>query len=715
MQTFSALSLIRRAFGGHAGWQAHWRTPEPKAAYDAIIVGGGGHGLGTAYYLAKEHGLRNIAVLERGWLGGGNTGRNTTIIRSNYLFDESAALYDHALKLWEGLSSALNYNVMYSPRGVMMLAHTHHDVQVSKRHVHANRANGVDNEWLTAEQAKAFCPPLNISPGLRYPVLGAALQRRGGTARHDAVAWGYARAADALGVDIIQNCEVTGILRGRDGAVEAVETTRGRIRAPKVGVAAAGHTSVVMAMAGMRLPLESFPLQALVSEPVKPVFPCVVMSNTVHAYISQSDKGELVIGAGTDAYVSYSQRGGLHIPAHTLDAICELFPMFRRMRMLRNWGGIVDTTPDRSPIIAKTPVPGLYVNCGWGTGGLQGDARLRSRLRLDDGTRRAAPDQRAVHAGTLPRRPDDRRGGGRGRGALRNFMLLIDCPYCGNRPELEFAYGGEAHIARPNDPAALSDDEWATFLYLRSEPEGRACRTLAARARLRAVLQRGARHGQRLLRCNLQGRRAAAGSRPAQGGRVNAPFRTACRRPHRPRAGAALHLRRPQLLRGAGRYAGVGAARQWRASRGTLVQVPSAARDLRRRRGRAERARHRRARCGALHAEPAGDAGGTASGAARGKPEPLAVAALRSRQSSATRWRRCCRRGSTTRRSNGRQARGSACMNRRSARRRGWAAPRPCPIPTAMSAAMRIATCWWSAPARPALPPRWRRLRPGRA
>jgi len=371
MQNFSALSLLRRAFGGHQSWQPHWRTPEPQPAYDAVIVGGGGHGLGTAYYLAKQHGMRNIAVIERGWLGGGNTGRNTTIIRSNYLFDESAALYNHALDMWQTLSRELNYNVMYSPRGVMMLAHTIHDIQVFKRHVHANRANGVDNAWLTAEQAREFCPPLNISPTLRYPVLGAALQRRGGTARHDAVAWGYARGADALGVDIIQNCAVTGIRRAANGAVTGVETAKGFIGAKKIGVVAAGHTSVVMAMAGLRLPLESFPLQALVSEPVKPVFPCVVMSNTVHAYISQSDKGELVIGAGTDAFVSYSQRGGLHIPSHTLDAICELFPMFRRMRMLRNWGGIVDTTPDRSPIIGKTPVPGLYVNCGWGTGGFK--------------------------------------------------------------------------------------------------------------------------------------------------------------------------------------------------------------------------------------------------------------------------------------------------------------------------------------------------------
>src|ERR1700686_3058906 len=290
-QSFSGLSPLGRALSQHRSWQKQWRKPLPKARYDAVIVGGGGHGLGTAYYLAKEHGLARVAVLEKGWIGGGNTGRNTTIIPSNYLFSESAALYDHALKLWEGLSQELNYNVMYSPRGVMMLAHTVHDAQVAKRHIHANRCNGVDNEWLSPEEAKAFCPALNIEANIRYPVLGAALQRRGGTARHDAVAWGYARAADSLGVDIIENCEVTGIARGGDGAVEAVDTSRGRIRTPKIGVCAAGHTRIVMNMAGVRLPLESYPLQALVSEPVKPIFPCVVMSNTMHAYISQPDKG----------------------------------------------------------------------------------------------------------------------------------------------------------------------------------------------------------------------------------------------------------------------------------------------------------------------------------------------------------------------------------------------------------------------------------------
>ncbi len=371
MPRFSLAAVARQAVAGDTGWTPQWRAAAPKDRYAAIIVGGGGHGLATAYYLAREHGMRDIAVLEKGWIGGGNTGRNTTIIRSNYLRPESQRIYEHAMQLWQTLSRELNYNVMYSPRGVMQLAHSHHEVMVTKRHVHANRLAGIDNEWLTPEQASAYCPILNTADGLRYPVLGAALQRRGGTARHDAVAWAFARAADGLGVDIVENCEVTAISRNAAGAVSGVETTRGAIQTPRIAVVAAGHTSLLMAMAGVRMPLESFPLQALVSEPVKPAMPCVVMSNTIHAYLSQSDKGEMVIGAGTDFYTSYSQAGALHINTEALAAICELFPSLRRLRMLRNWGGIVDLSPDRSPIIGLTPVAGLFVNCGWGTGGFK--------------------------------------------------------------------------------------------------------------------------------------------------------------------------------------------------------------------------------------------------------------------------------------------------------------------------------------------------------
>ncbi|MBV6637429.1 MAG: sarcosine oxidase subunit beta family protein, partial [Mameliella sp.] len=344
MTHFSAFSLLKNALTGHKAWTEQWPDSQPKKEYDVIIVGAGGHGLGAAYYLATQHGITNIAVIDKGWLGGGNTGRNTTIIRSNYLYDESAKLYDHAVDLWENLSQELNYNVMYSRRGVLMLAHNVHDVQSFKRHIHANRLNGVDNRWLTTQECKDYCPPLNISPNARYPVMGGALQERAGTARHDAVAWGYARGAAMRGVDIIQNCAVTAIRRNTDGSVAGVETAKGFIKAKKVAVSAAGHTSVVMETAGVRLPLESYPLQALVSEPVKPIFPCVVMSNAVHAYISQSDKGELVIGSGTDQYTSYSQRGGLPLIEHTVAAITEVFPIFNRMRMLRKWGGIVDVT-----------------------------------------------------------------------------------------------------------------------------------------------------------------------------------------------------------------------------------------------------------------------------------------------------------------------------------------------------------------------------------
>ena len=367
---YSIFSLARNALGYHRNWPRAWRSPEPRPSYDIAIVGGGGHGLATAYYLSREHGLGNIAVLEKGWLGGGNTGRNTTIIRSNYLWDESAHLYEKSLQLYEGLSRELNFNIMLSQRGVLNLAHNEHDLKELSRRVRAIRLNGIDSEALDPAGVKAEVPIINTSPDVRYPILGASIQRRGGVARHDAVAWGFARAADARGVDIVQNCEVTGFeIAG--GRVTGLETTRGRIAAKKVGLVAAGHSSVLAAMAGFRLPIESHTLQAMVSEPIKPVLHSVVMSNAVHVYVSQSDKGELVIGAGMDGYNSYSQRGSFQIVEGQMGALVELFPIFSRLRMLRQWGGIVDVCPDASPIVGKTPVEGLYINCGWGTGGFK--------------------------------------------------------------------------------------------------------------------------------------------------------------------------------------------------------------------------------------------------------------------------------------------------------------------------------------------------------
>ena len=366
---YSIFSIAKNALKGHKDWPKMWRSPEPREFYDVIIIGGGGHGLGTAYYLAKEHGLKNIAVIEKGWLGGGNTGRNTTIIRSNYLWDDSAHLYEHSLKLWENLSTELNYNVMFSQRGVMNLAHNEHDIKEIKRRVSANNLNGIDSLWLSKEEIQKKVPIMNTD-NLRYPVLGASYQPRGGTARHDAVAWGFAMRSDEMGVDIIQNCEAHQI-KTKNGKIEGVETSKGFIRANKVGVVASGHTGVLAETAGIRLPLQSKPLQALVSEPIKPIIDTVVMSSAVHAYVSQSDKGELVIGAGTDSYNSFTQRGGFNIIEETVRAMVELYPVFGKMKMLRQWGGIVDICPDASPIISKCDVEGLFFNCGWGTGGFK--------------------------------------------------------------------------------------------------------------------------------------------------------------------------------------------------------------------------------------------------------------------------------------------------------------------------------------------------------
>ena len=367
---YSIWRLLSQGFKNHAGWTPAWRSPELKPSYDVVIIGAGGHGLATAYYLAREHGVKNIAVLEKGFLGGGNTARNTTIVRSNYLWDEAAMLYEHSLKLWEGLTEDINFNVMFSQRGVFNLGHTLQDMRDIERRVNANNLNGIDALALNAQEVKDRIPLINIGKNTRFPILGASFQPRAGVARHDAVAWGFARAASHYGVDIIENCEVTAMDIAND-AIQGLQTSRGYIKTSKVGCVAAGHSSVMAKAAGIKMPIESHPLQAFVSESLKPCLDTVVMSNAVHGYVSQSDKGELVIGAGIDHYNSYTQRGSPHIIEHTAAAIIELFPMFSRVRMNRQWGGIVDTTPDACPIISKTKVKGLYFNCGWGTGGFK--------------------------------------------------------------------------------------------------------------------------------------------------------------------------------------------------------------------------------------------------------------------------------------------------------------------------------------------------------
>lgn len=366
---YSIFAIAREAFRQHTGWQRAWANPEPRRKYKVVIVGAGGHGLATAYYLGKNFGITDVAVIEKGWLGGGNTGRNTTIIRSNYLQDPSAAIYDKALKLYEDLSQDLNYNVMFSPRGLIMLAQTEHEVRGYKRTVYANNLQGVSTEWIEPARLKELVPIINLD-GPRYPVLGGLYQERGGTARHDAVAWGYARACSDMGMHIIQNCEVQGV-ETEDGQVRAVNTSKGRIECEKLAMVVAGHSSQLAAMAGFRLPIESVALQALVSEPIKPCMDVVVMANTVHGYLSQSDKGEMVIGGGTDGFNNFTQRGSWHHVEETVRALVETFPMISRLKMLRQWGGIVDMTGDRSPILSITPVRNIFVNCGWGTGGFK--------------------------------------------------------------------------------------------------------------------------------------------------------------------------------------------------------------------------------------------------------------------------------------------------------------------------------------------------------
>tara|TARA_R110002110_G_scaffold412299_1_gene638127 strand:- start:42292 stop:43542 length:1251 start_codon:yes stop_codon:yes gene_type:complete len=368
VERYSAFSLLKHALGGHRHWQQAWRSPELKSRYDVVIIGGGGHGLATAYYLAKVHGIRNVAVLEKGWLGGGNTGRNTAVSRSNYFYPESTRFYEHSLKAYEGLGRELNFNIMLSQIGIINLACSRHELEIFRRWATAIQVQGVDSEVLSREQIAAMVPMLNMSASARYPVHGGFIQRRGGISRHDAVAWGYARAASSLGVDIIQNCEVTGI-DVSDGRVRGVKTSLGTVRTDKLGMAVAGHSTMVAAMAGVKLPIVSQTLQAMVSEPVKPCLDHVVMSPMVHCYISQSDRGEIVIGGGADTHPSYGQRGSLQFTEAVLNAAVELYPMLSRMKLLRQWGGIVDIAPDASPIVSKTPVTGFYISTGWGTGG----------------------------------------------------------------------------------------------------------------------------------------------------------------------------------------------------------------------------------------------------------------------------------------------------------------------------------------------------------
>jgi sarcosine oxidase subunit beta len=367
---YSAWSLFREGLRGQRGWTPAWRDRDPEPSYDVVIIGGGGHGLATAYYLAKQHGIDRVAVIEKGWIGGGNTGRNTTIIRSNYFHPPSAALYDLSVSLYESLSRELNYNIMFSQRGLIEIAHSDAELESMARAANAMRINGIPIELIDREQVLRLAPLLDGSEHARWPVHGALQQRRAGTARHDAVAWGYARAADALGVHIIQDCEVTGF-ETSGGRLRAITTTRGSIRAERFGMAVAGNSSALARMAGFELPIQSYTLQAMVSEPVKPCLDLVVLSSANGTYVSQSDKGELVLGGNLDRCPSYAQRGGFPVTQSVIAPLLAMFPAFANLKLMRQWGGVVDTAPDNSPIIGPSPLPGLFLNCGWGTGGFK--------------------------------------------------------------------------------------------------------------------------------------------------------------------------------------------------------------------------------------------------------------------------------------------------------------------------------------------------------
>jgi sarcosine oxidase, subunit beta len=367
---YSAFALLAQGFAGHKGWPQAWRKAKPKRIYDFVIVGGGGHGLATAYYLAKNHNRTRVCVIEKGWLGGGNTGRNTTIVRSNYFYPESVALYDLALRLYEGLSRELNFNVMLSQRGILNVSHTPAQLEIAARLTNAMQLNGIDAELWGPNEIRARLPLMTQSLDSRYLPNGGVWQRRGGVARHDAVAWGYARAADRLGVDIVENCEATGFVM-HNGACVGVETAQGEIRAEAVGVAVAGHSSQLMAKAGVKLPIHSYTLQAMVSEPIKPCLDIVLLHIGTGVYLSQSDKGKIVFGGGLDRIPSYTQRGAPPMQEIVISGLLDMFPAFGQLKLMRQWGGIVDVVPDSSPIIGPSPTPGIFLNCGWGTGGFK--------------------------------------------------------------------------------------------------------------------------------------------------------------------------------------------------------------------------------------------------------------------------------------------------------------------------------------------------------